>query len=173
VDGNEIASGAGVWSGILDDGPDGVCTARFEIHTTSRIEAGGPISGDIYKCHLMPVETAVVEDLYGAWGPSGGQVARLKEIFPDGVCDYDLPSVADPAADVADAPDVRVAGPVVIARAEPGATVELRGGGSVLDEAVANRGGVAVLPRVPAGTYVMRQVVDGNPGLRTSPVTVG
>ncbi|HEX6232166.1 MAG TPA: DUF6351 family protein [Jiangellaceae bacterium] len=172
VDGNEIASGNGVWSGILDEGPDGECTARFEIHTTSRIEAGGPISGDIYKCHLMPVETAVVEDLYGVWQPSGDQVARLKEIFPDGVCDYDLPSVGDPTADVAGAPDVRVAGPVLIAHAEPGATVELRTGGAVIDEAVANRGGIAVLPRVPAGAYVLRQVVDGNPGLRSIPITV-
>jgi hypothetical protein len=88
------------------------------------------------------------------------------------VCDYDLPSVGDPSATVAAAPAVRVAGHVVIARAEPGAIVELRSGGVVVDEAVANRGGIAVMTMVPAGTYVVRQVTDGGPGLRTAPITV-
>ena len=60
----------------------------------------------------------------------------------------------------------------MIAGAEPGATVELRTGGDVIDEATANRAGVAILTGVADGTYVLRQVVDGNPGLRTSPVTV-
>ena len=172
VDGQQIASGDGVWDGILDDGPDGECTARFQPHTTSRIEAGGPITGDIYKCHLMPVETAVVEDLYGTWEPGADEEARLAEIFPGGVCDYDLPSVGDPAATVAGAPAVRVAGHVVIARAEPGAIVELRSGGDVIDQAVANRGGIAVMTDVPAGTYVLRQVTDSGPSLRTAPITV-
>ncbi|HEU4544170.1 MAG TPA: DUF6351 family protein [Jiangellaceae bacterium] len=173
IDGDEIASGGGAWDGILDDGPAGDCTTRFEIHTTSRIEAGGPITGDIYKCHLMPVETAIVEDLYGAWDPLGDQVARLEAIFPEGVCDYDLPSVGDPAATVPSVPVVRVAGPVVIAHVEPGAVVELRSGGAVVDEAKANPAGVAVLTGVADGTYVLRQVVDGSPGLRTEPVNVG
>ncbi len=173
VDGEEIASGDGVWSGILDDAPEGDCTAQFEIHTTSRIEAGGPITGDIYKCHLMPVESAVVEDLYGTWEPTGAQVARLSEIFPDGVCDYDLPSVADPAAAVPDAPAVRVAGPVVIARAEPGATVELRSGGEVVASAIANRVGTAVLPNTADGKYVIRQLVGRTKSLLTAPIIVG
>jgi hypothetical protein len=172
VDGQDLASGDGVWSGILDDGPDGACTQLFEPFTTSRIEAGGPITGDIYKCHLMPVESAAVEDLYGDWEPSVDQLGRMKVIFPDGVCDYDLPSVGDPAAIVPGEPGVRTAGPDVIVRAERGATVEIRAGGEVIAEQTANRGGLAIFPRVESRTYVVRQVVDGNPGLRTAPITI-
>lgn len=172
VDGTEIASGDGVWAGILDDEPDGACTEAFDIYTTSRIEAGGPISGDIYKCHLMPVRSAVADGVYGGWTPSAADIARLEEIFPDGVCDYDLPSVGDPDARVAPAPHVRTAAHVLIVSATPGAVVELRSGGDVVAEYAANRGGRLTITHVPSGTYVLRQVVDDAPGLRSAPVTV-
>jgi hypothetical protein len=45
--------------------------------------------------------------------------------------------------------------------------------GEVVASTTANRAGIAVLPKVAAGTYVLRQVVDGAPGLRTVPITVG
>ncbi|MFW6203623.1 MAG: DUF6351 family protein [Actinomycetota bacterium] len=172
LDGREIAAGDGVWDGILDDGPDGECAERFEPFTTSRIEAGGPISGDIYKCHLMPVRSAAVEDLYGAWEPAADELDRLEAIFPDGVCDYDLPSVGDPEADVAAAPDVVHVGRNLLVIGEPAATVELRAADEVVLEAGTNAAGLAVLTRIPAGTYVVRQVVNGEPGLRTEPVEV-
>jgi hypothetical protein len=172
VDGAEIASGDGVWSGVLDDGPDGACTGVFELHSTSRIEAGGPISGDIYKCHLMPVRSAAVDGVYGSWEPSEGELSRLGEIFPDGVCDYELPSVGDPEAVVPAAPDVRAAGRALVVTAEPGATVQLRAGGDVVDERVANRAGRTVFANVASGTYIVRQVVHNNPGLRTAPLTI-
>lgn len=76
--------GDGVWSGILDDEPDGACNEVFDIFTTSRIEGRRPISGDIYKCHLMPVRSAVVDGVYGGWTPSAAEIARLEAIFPDG-----------------------------------------------------------------------------------------
>jgi hypothetical protein len=173
VEGHEIASGDGVWAGILDDGPAGECTQQFEINTTSRIEAGGPISGDIYKCHLMPVRSAAADGTYGVWEPSEAQLTRLETVFPDGVCDYDLPSVGDPTATVPPAPTVRAAGPAVIVTAEPHAVIELRAGGEVVAEQTASPGGRATFTHVPSGTYVLRQVVDGAPGLRTVAVTVG
>jgi len=173
ADGTEIARGPGVWDGILDDRPEGACAQHFELHTTSRIEAGGPVSGDIYKCHLMPVTTAVAEGLYGQWEPTPAEVDRLEQIFPTGVCDYGLPSQGDPTVDVPDAPEVvRVVGRTVHLVAEPGATVQLRRDGEVVAERRANPTGRVVVPGVAPGTYTVRQVVDGQPGLLADPVLV-
>jgi Tannase-like family of unknown function (DUF6351) len=87
--GQEIARGSRVWEGILDDddGP-GTCTREFPLHSTSRIVAGGPLRGGVYKCALQSVDRAISRRLYGAWGPSSAQRERLEEIFPTGVCDY-------------------------------------------------------------------------------------
>ncbi|HEX6194950.1 MAG TPA: DUF6351 family protein [Jiangellaceae bacterium] len=171
--GEIIAGGDGVWDGILDDGPDGACAERFSPFSTSRIEAGGPITGDVYKCQLMSVETAVAEDLYGTWEPSDDDVARLHEIFPDGVCDYDLPGIGDPAADdLPAAPHAVAIGHVVIVFAERGTTVELRSDGEVVQTTDARGIGVAVFPRVDEGTYVVRAVDDGQPGHRSEPFDV-
>ena len=88
TDGSLIAAGNDVWAGILDDGPAGTCTQLFQIHATSRIVADGPIEGGIFKCFLQPVDRAVARGLYGPRTPTPAQVARLRQIFPDGVCDY-------------------------------------------------------------------------------------
>jgi hypothetical protein len=96
ADGSPIASGDGVWSGILDDEPAGPCTQRFPLFSTSRIVAGAPIEGDIYKCALKPVATAIADGTYGSWTPSAAETARLQQIFPTGVCDYSKPDAARP-----------------------------------------------------------------------------
>ncbi|WP_256841154.1 DUF6351 family protein [Ornithinimicrobium cryptoxanthini] len=172
-DGTEIARGDGVWSGILDEGPEGPCTQSFELHTTSRIEAGGPITGDIYKCNVMPVETAVAEDLYGSWQPTRAQVSRLQEIFPEGVCDYGLPSQGDPTASVSAAPAlVKITGKAMHVLATPGATVQLRLDGAVVSERKVNPKGKVTIPGVVSGTYTLRQVIDGQPGLLSTPIRV-
>jgi hypothetical protein len=88
TDGDLIAEGEDVWAGILDDAPPGECTRAFPLFSTSRIRAGAPITGDVFRCRLMPVQEAVERGLYGDWRPTPAQVARLKEIFPTGVCDY-------------------------------------------------------------------------------------
>lgn len=87
--GDPIYTGTNAWAGILDDAPPGPCTERFPIYRTSRIVAGAPITGDVFKCALQPVESAIDKGLYGTWQPSPDQVDRLKEIFPTGVCDYE------------------------------------------------------------------------------------
>ena len=91
-----IASGDDVWDGILNDGDCGDCTETYPTYTTSRIEAGGPITGEYFKCQLKPVEEALEDGTYGDWNPTGEQVERLKAIFPDGVCDYDKPPAGLP-----------------------------------------------------------------------------
>ena len=77
-----------VWNGILDDEPAGACTQAFPIKSTSRIVAGGPIEGGVFKCALQSVEDAIDRGLYGSWQPDAAQLARLQQIFPTGVCDY-------------------------------------------------------------------------------------
>ncbi|MCZ7590142.1 MAG: DUF6351 family protein [Gaiella sp.] len=88
VDGSPIASGADVWAGILDQRPQGACTHRFPLYETSRIVAGGPLRGGIFACERQPVARAAAQGLYAPWVPSADDLARLRQIFPDGVCDY-------------------------------------------------------------------------------------
>jgi hypothetical protein len=92
-----IASGEHVWDGILDSRPPGACTQAFPLHSTSRIVAGAPIEGGIFKCALQPVGAAAAKGAYAPWIPSASDVARLEQIFPQGVCDYTKPDAGRPA----------------------------------------------------------------------------
>lgn len=114
TDGTEIASGDGVWSGAnelvtsgegawtgsapteVDGVPVGACSARFPMHSTSRVVAGGPITNDVYKCHTKSVAQAIVDRDYGVWEPTAEEQARLEAIHPEGVCDYSRRSVGYP-----------------------------------------------------------------------------
>jgi len=97
ADGSEIAAGDDVWDGILDDNPPGACTAEFQIYSTSRIVAGGPFKGSIFKCQLKPVSEAIDNGMYGDWEPDLMQQYQLEQIFPDGVCDFSRPDAGLPA----------------------------------------------------------------------------
>ncbi|WP_084957915.1 DUF6351 family protein [Thermoactinospora rubra] len=88
ADGSSIAAGPQVWNGVLDRREPGACTRAFPLYSTSRIVAGGPIEGGVFKCELQPVARAIARGLYGSWRPSGRERARLDQIFPTGVCDY-------------------------------------------------------------------------------------
>ncbi len=96
ADGTEIAAGERVWDGILDDNPSGDCTAQFPIYSTSRIVAGGPFKGSIFKCRLMPVAYAIAMGMYGVWEPDLLQQLQLEQIFPEGVCDFTQPDAGLP-----------------------------------------------------------------------------
>jgi hypothetical protein len=87
--GGVIAAGDEVWNGILDDGAPGACSERFPVYGTSRIVAGAPITGDVFKCELQSLDAALDAGVYGSWAPSAGERATLEAIFPDGVCTYD------------------------------------------------------------------------------------
>jgi hypothetical protein len=95
--GNVIAAGNDVWSGILEDAPAGPCTQAFPTFATSRIEAGGPITGDVFKCQLKSLDTALADGTYGDHVLTAEQVDLLHQIFPDGVCDYNQPDAGRPA----------------------------------------------------------------------------
>lgn len=96
VTGQLIYAGDDAWDGILDDKPAGLCTQRFPIYSTSRIEAGAPLKGGIYKCALKSVDRALAEGAYLPASPTPEQVAILRKIFPEGVCDYRRPDQARP-----------------------------------------------------------------------------
>ena len=97
TNGTLLASGADVWAGILDSRPAGSCTAAFQTFSTSRIVAGGPIEGGVFKCARKSVATALTDGTYAPWVPTGADVPRLGQIFPTGVCDYSKPDVGRPA----------------------------------------------------------------------------
>ena len=81
-------AGEDAWAGILDEEPPGPCTEVMPIFSTSRIVAGGPITGDVFKCHLMSVDDAIAAGVYGDVVFDAAQRAQLDAIFPTGVCDY-------------------------------------------------------------------------------------
>jgi hypothetical protein len=96
TNGSLMHAGRDAWDGILDTRPAGPCTQAFPLFSTSRIVAGGPIEGGIFKCALQPVDRAITRGLYAPLTPSGDEVARLDQIFPSGVCDYSKPDVGRP-----------------------------------------------------------------------------
>lgn len=75
---NEVAS----WD------PDTSWNKTYPIHLEPRLIAGAPITNDIMKCALKPVSLADYSVNF-----SKSQQARLKKIFPDGVCDWSKPGV--------------------------------------------------------------------------------
>ena len=97
VNGDVIAEGPDVWDGILNDEPEGACTEAFPLYSTSRIVAGGNIKGDVFKCHLQTVDEAIDAGVYEGISLTEQNIARLKEIFPDGVCDYTQGDAGRPA----------------------------------------------------------------------------
>ena len=58
------------------------------MYSTSRIVAGAPITGTVFKCALQPLDDAIAAGLYGDVTFTPEQKAQLATVFPDGVCDY-------------------------------------------------------------------------------------
>ena len=94
--GQLMHAGSEVWSGILDRRAAGACTQAFPLYGTPRIVAGAPIEGGIYHCARKTVDRAVADGTYGSWVPGAAELAQLRQIFPDGVCDYNRPDQARP-----------------------------------------------------------------------------
>ncbi len=72
-----------------------VCDADpfLKASSSPRRVAGGPLTENVLKCQLRPVDAAE----YGG-RLNAGQLVRLAAVFPDGVCDWSKPGVAQQTA---------------------------------------------------------------------------
>jgi len=68
-----------------------LCRAAFPYFSDPRVAAGGPWTDDVLKCRLRPLDRS---EYYGV-SFSDDQWRRLQAAFPDGVCDYRRPGVAE------------------------------------------------------------------------------
>ena len=69
--------------------PKGQCNQLYPVHGNPRIVAGGPLSGDVMKCELKPINFQE----YGVEF-SEAERDRLRNIFPNGVCDWSKPGLS-------------------------------------------------------------------------------
>jgi hypothetical protein len=68
----------------------GICSIALPVTRTPRMVAGMPLSDDVLRCQLKPVDPADY-----ASPPSEETLAELREIFPSGVCDWTKPAAGD------------------------------------------------------------------------------
>ena len=59
------------------------CNTLYPIFSHSRVAAGGPLTDDIYKCRLKPIDFRDYAVTF-----TDAETAQLRSIFPNGVCDY-------------------------------------------------------------------------------------
>ena len=64
------------------------CKTLFPFAGDARLAAGAPATDDVFKCALKPVDAKDYKQ-----APTAEQLAHLRRIFPDGVCDYTKPGV--------------------------------------------------------------------------------
>jgi hypothetical protein len=64
------------------------CNELYPIHSEPRLVAGAPLTNDVMKCQLKPINFADYKAPF-----SEAQKARLQAIFPSGVCDFSKPGL--------------------------------------------------------------------------------
>ncbi len=96
ADGSLLYAGFDAWQGVMDDKPLGKCSTAFPVYSTSRMVAGASLLGNIFKCALKPVSTALMDGSYQNIQFPPQQITRLEAIFPTGVCDYSKPDLGLP-----------------------------------------------------------------------------
>jgi hypothetical protein len=69
-------------------GGTGVCDTLYPSFGDTRTAAGGPLTEDVQKCRLAPIDWASYGVTFTA-----AQQARLQATFPAGVCDWSQPGV--------------------------------------------------------------------------------
>jgi hypothetical protein len=65
----------------------GQCGALYPFYSGPHMAAGGPLTDDVLKCQLKPIQRADYP------GMTDAQFTRLQAVFTTGVCDYSKPSV--------------------------------------------------------------------------------
>jgi Tannase-like family of unknown function (DUF6351) len=73
---------------VFSSKPVSKCSELYPVYSNVRHESGGPLAANILKCQLKPVDARD----YPA-SMSSADLARLKTIFPNGVCDWSRPGV--------------------------------------------------------------------------------
>jgi hypothetical protein len=66
----------------------GKCNELYPVNSFPRGVAGSPLAADVIKCQIKPVSAA---DYKVTFTPD--ETARLKQIFPGGVCDWSKPGI--------------------------------------------------------------------------------
>jgi hypothetical protein len=66
----------------------GRCNMLYPTNSFPRGVAGSPLAADIVKCQLKPISASDYKVMF-----TPEEVARLKQIFPTGVCDWSKPGV--------------------------------------------------------------------------------
>jgi hypothetical protein len=66
----------------------GRCPALFPVHSNTRMVAGAPLDMLALACHTAPLDFASYPVTFTA-----DQQARLRAVFPHGVCDYTRPGI--------------------------------------------------------------------------------
>ncbi|MBE9396174.1 hypothetical protein IOQ59_02740 [Pontibacterium sp. N1Y112] len=94
-EGELIASGPTVWDGDWNQRSRGVCYRQYPPFKDSRMVAGAPISGELFKCQRQTVGQAIESGVYGDIDMRP-YLLELQRVFPTGVCDYRLPDKGKP-----------------------------------------------------------------------------
>jgi hypothetical protein len=66
----------------------GQCNDLYPAFSYPRGVAGAPIANDVIKCQLKPLSASIYKATFTA-----DEMARLRRIFPEGVCDWSKPGV--------------------------------------------------------------------------------
>ena len=66
----------------------GTCNTLYPVHSEPRLRAGAPLTNDINKCQLKPIDYADYKVSF-----TDAQKTRMAAIFPAGVCDFSKPGV--------------------------------------------------------------------------------
>lgn len=88
ADGERIVEPALFNTSRLFDNTEGRCNQLYPPHAGLRLVAGGPLTNDIMKCQLKPID---YDDYRVEF--SADEKARLEGIFPEGVCDWSRPGI--------------------------------------------------------------------------------
>jgi len=81
------ASGAKIVEPASFDGKN-KCNALYPVHSEPRLVAGAPLTNDVMKCQLKPIDFADYKVTF-----TDAQKTRMKTVFSTGVCDFSKPGV--------------------------------------------------------------------------------
>jgi hypothetical protein len=86
--GNQIVEPQRFDTDRLFDNTEGQCNSLYPPHTGPHMVAGGPLTNDVLKCQLGPLDAADYKVVF-----TDAEWTRLQRIFPTGVCDWSKPGV--------------------------------------------------------------------------------